>query len=551
MAATLRAHRVQVHLVSASESLLHTRLLRKFAPHGIVIDEELLAQDASALMQAIRRDPFLQHAQLIVSRYERLFRSHSGSTQLDSLLPLLQPLGKAELSLLEKLGPTCEVEFGFDEVPPHLLLKLLVPRSVATQLECARGDEKLTWTVGWNAGAEAELRIGGAARLVGHEQALDWLFAGEETRVVAIQRPETDPLRGSDVLPLVEARVSETRPLCPPPPVLQVEETFQKTASIPPHSSMRPFAISSKPERRSVSPLAARRALLVPMGVAAAALIGLSFLQFAKTTEEDGSPSIDDKVVVHSAVSPRELEAREVETPEPSAAELDEQKGTESVEAEPLAQAKDKPFSVFGVSSQVLEQTCEEVLGEWDVPKGNPAALAVMYFRQAQKHLMGGRNEQAHRLLCQSASLVSGGPGALELGRYYLGRRIYGPAQDALEAVLRNNESNVEGRLLLADLFHQMGQVEEASRTLVQAIGVELTETSKLKAVSRKYLADAKAALRHVDLPLAERYVRRAHALDMENEEAIRLLVQLFEKRGEQQAAEKLQRWFDTQRDQD
>src|SRR5690606_13026336 len=106
IAVALRARRAEVHIASLNSDRPRFRLLRKFAPHALLIDEDVLANDGLQFLQTFREDPFLQHTQLLTLRFDRLFRVRSGTASIESVKDLLEPLGRAETALLSQLGPS-------------------------------------------------------------------------------------------------------------------------------------------------------------------------------------------------------------------------------------------------------------------------------------------------------------------------------------------------------------------------------------------------------------------------------------------------------------
>ena len=559
IAATLRAHRVQVYLCSPSLEHFHARLLRKFAPHAVLVDEALLSGAASELIALIRQDPFLLHVRLLAVCLSRYFRPRTGATQIDALLPLVQPLAKAEQDLLAKLGPTCEVEFGFDEVPPHLLLKLLVPRSVSTQIECKVDNLCVTWTVGWNQAAPAELMQGGKTLQLSPQRAFDWLLAHNESRVVIIQRPERDPLVGEDILSLIDERLAqepdllssrktienESAKLRSSPQIVHLE--LNDSISVPPpshapNSTNRPHAISQRAERRQVS----KRGGAMVVGGALAAAAGLALLlaqsspsvnhqptaQLTEPSRDAVEPTIqatqpESKVSVTDAVAQQGV-AAESEDRDESALRSNQKELTKAVEV---------AGPVFRIEPEQQAPDCDEVLGGWRPNPSQPREAGRIYFRQAQKDLVQGENGQAHFKLCQAAHLMPGGAGSLELARYYLGLRAYALSDKHLQQVLEMGDKSGEAQLLHGDLLNQQGQ-ETVSRDIwLSAMQVEVEDEGKRMAVSRKYVRDARAALRYLDYALAERYLRRSVTLWRGNAEAAAMLSALFKKQGLEEAA--------------
>lgn len=132
---------------------------------------------------------------------------------------------------------------------------------------------------------------------------------------------------------------------------------------------------------------------------------------------------------------------------------------------------------------------------------------------------------------------MPGGGGSLELARYYLGLRAYSLADKYLQSVLELGDKSGEVQLLHGDLLNQQGQDLVSRDIWLAAIQVSADDETKCVAVSRKYVRDARSALRYLDYALAERYLRRSVTLWRDNVEAAALLSELFKKQGFEAAA--------------
>lgn len=534
---TLRAHRVEVHLCSPRLEFFHARLVRKFTPHVVIIDETAIGGVAAEFLQRLRKDPFLQHTQLLVVRLDRMFRARSGATQVEALLPLLQPLARAELSLLEKLGPTCEVEFGLDEVPPHLLLKLLVPRRVSTQIECTRDHERLRWTVGWDRASPAELQTAKGSRSLGPTEAFDWLLSHRNCHVVVIHRPEKEELQGEPLLEWVERRLSENDPDEERPrPRMEMRPRLESLVDLGrdedtavtayPLSSTRPVTVtgSARLDRpTSKSKLGWAIGGLVAAGALTATVLQVSTPPSAMSAQNGALDSSASKGDAHASpapvVGPKDAEGAIAKA------------GHAAGPSEKLG--RDLDYFVPAASGV---PSCEQVLSGWTPAPRQPPESAVVYFRQAQNALMVGDSKEALLKLCQSATLLPGGSGSIELARWFLSRRAYGQAKHHLKAAISKDAEAIEVRMLAGDLASQLGDVERARAAWVSALKLDTSE-SAATAVGRKYFRDAELAAQQMDWGRTERYLRRSLTLDPDSVPAAEMLAEVFEHQGENEIA--------------
>jgi tetratricopeptide (TPR) repeat protein len=540
LAAELRQAGVQVRLSSCQAKYFHGQLLRQFAPHVVIVDEKAILGAAAEFLERLRQDPFLHHTQLMVVRFARLYQTKTGAAQVESLLPMLQPLAQAEISLLEKLGPTCEVEFGMDEVPAHLLVELLATRTVSSQIECTRRSERLRWTLGWDCACPAELEKMDGTSTLSHEQALDWLFSDHEARVVVIQRPETEPLRGEPILNLLESRiaivdsemegnageegVSEQGSRARMESLYDIsmndgdQEVSETTA---PASTARPVALTTD-EQQAEQPSSGGATRV--FAAAALALVVGSLGAFAVTSKLLAASFRSSEPL---ATQVEELQEVDADAPGVRPSVLPQ------LSEPPAALSLADPLYYVPEAEQVT--TCQVVLEDFTPLEDQPPESGLVYFRQAQRFLVDGLSDKAFFKLCQSALLLPGGPGSLALAEHFLHRRSYSEASSQLSLVEKQTGSQRETQLLRADLASQRGNVPVSRGLYLAALDIEPNAHQVLISVSRKYSREADDAAQRQDWPRAEQFARRALTLNPANLFAARRLAQVFEKRGEQE----------------
>src|SRR5690606_28833682 len=210
LAVALRARQAEVHVTSFEGDRVHMRLLRKFAPHALLIDEAVLSLQGKSLVEKLRSDPFLGHTQLFPLRFERMYKARVGAASIEAVRAVLEPVGRAERELLARLGPHVEVEFELDQFPPHRLLRMLATRAAPTTIECTREKEMLRWTVVRGRTGHAQLyRLGvEEPERLSADEALEWLLGHQNCYIVLTQPTEFDDKTGRDVIPMVERKES-------------------------------------------------------------------------------------------------------------------------------------------------------------------------------------------------------------------------------------------------------------------------------------------------------------------------------------------------------
>lgn len=566
---TLRARRIQVHPTSPELADLHLRLTRRFSPHGIVVDETVLRTRGARLIETMRSDPFLQHAQLLVVDLSKLFRAEVGATSLQPLIPLLESLGQAESALFDKLGPTCEVELGFDEIPAHLLLRLLSTRTLWTDLSCCVDSECLEWCVS-NAGCgPAELTRGKAPpQNLSVESAIRWMLENPEARVVVTQRPTKDIFQPRELTPVIDRmirdwcvptelerfsmrpspRASDEAPPSRPSSLAWSDAVPLSVASAASASSASPHQNSAPPVALSESPRTQRggrarwwmaAAVVAGLGLVGLVLGGASKLPQAEQ-EPTGAKSAEvaaSAVVAHSKQRVQPADAASLSAANPSAepsvntiAEPAKEKGPDS---------STEPAASFGRILRVPASACR--LKKCVARESSLSAARLI--QRARKDLMEGRNASAHEQLCSAADKSPEGEGSLALSRFYLDHHCPQLAQEAAGALLASEVGELELRLLRADWESQLGRSVEGAHELASGIGVASDDTATLQAVSRKYFRDALTAFRHSSAALAERDLRRAVMLWPEHGAAASWLAHVLERRGLRQVARTWAQW--------
>jgi Flp pilus assembly protein TadD len=210
LASALRERGILVHPVTPDPVGTRWPLLRRFAPQGLVVDEKSLTRGSAEWVEHFRGDPFLRHVPLIVQRFSRLFRDDTGEVKIDPLFKSIEPLGKEEFVLLEKLRPGRQVDLTLAQVPPLRLLMMLTSEDRNTRLDCQSEGERMVWHLGPGYAGKAKILKPGDKKVIAQltpEEALTWLVSREDCQVAVHEH--TEPLahasESKDAVVLMEA----------------------------------------------------------------------------------------------------------------------------------------------------------------------------------------------------------------------------------------------------------------------------------------------------------------------------------------------------------
>ena len=188
----LREHGLDVMVLSPEYRQVRWQILRRYAPHGLLVDERSLSKGGREIVGTFRRDPFLKYVPLVAIRFDRLYREDEARVNLAPLFPLLQPLGREELTLLDRLTISRQLTVDLSQVLPNRLVELLGEHDQTCVLDCASAGQRLTWPLSVGRAGKAELldRPGSAGISLKAEDAIRWLLAQDEPLVTVSLRPQ-------------------------------------------------------------------------------------------------------------------------------------------------------------------------------------------------------------------------------------------------------------------------------------------------------------------------------------------------------------------------
>lgn len=552
IAGELREHGVDVMLLSPVHAQARWPALRSFAPHGMLVDERSLSKGARTIVGAFRRDFFLKYVPLVTIRFDRLFDEAEGKANVHAVLPMLEPLGKQELALLEELGTEKSIEVDLSQTLPTRLLEIVAEGSSAIVLTCSSKGETLTWPLAPGRAGRAQLsKEGEGSGALNPGAALMWLLEREEPKVEVKREPQAE-LRDAEpidqLLRQVTHRVAAPaeHSLAPPPRKTSAQGSEQGSSAESPGRAKLPSINTETLNaardrvldvgRRSLHTLTEltdevrdqvrqRKADAPPWAVwAAAAGVGFLFVLLIVLLFR-GCGSDDPTEAKAVAEAPAEKVAPPPKGP----------KNTPEPQESPQAETANSSYDRWYVARDAELSDCKALVGT--AVANEPVDQASSYWGLARSALMRGDVKEAHQYMCRGALIDEGGSAALGVAEYYLSRRSLANAELWVKNVLKAQPGNRKAQELLSDIHNQRGDLDEARRVLLSTLKLSGDESDKLALVSRKFVADGQAALRSGDKPRAERTLRRAALLNPQNVQAAEQLAELFLGLGLREAA--------------
>lgn len=195
VAAALRREGMEIFPVTPQVATTRWPMLRRFAPQGLLVDEKSMVRGAAEWVETFRGDFFLRHVPVVLMRFSRLFRDDSGEVDLEPLMPLIEPLGKEEVALLDKLKPGRQVDLRSSQIPPFRLVQLLTEQDRNTRLDCLGGNERIVWPLGPGYAGKAKLLKVGSDKVLAKlsaEDSMTWLLSHDDCSISVHEH--TEPL---------------------------------------------------------------------------------------------------------------------------------------------------------------------------------------------------------------------------------------------------------------------------------------------------------------------------------------------------------------------
>lgn len=531
IAEELRGRGVTTQLVAPDLDATRWHLLRRFAPHGLVMDEEAVGVHAKWL-ETIRLDPFLFHVPLVVAPLSRIFRESTGRADTSSLVPLLLSMGTEESALRDPMRASQSFELRLDQIGAVCLLEVLGERVRPTRLEAAAGEMRLEWPFAQGrAGTAALLRNEGPTETLSSAEALDWLLAHPESRIVVREAPDAQVSAANGVLVeelIHTATTQEVIPASPPPrsvrPSRRPPSAENANGAGGKPSPLAELGVWAQRAKAASAQTGARllgawrnlapKARYAVLGGVTVLVGGLGYLTLGRNTAE--------------AEPETEVPASQPEPAPPPAPKPAPPPGPEAKndDADDLA-------ALFRVGADAKLPACDDR----SLVAGEPAGAANGYLQRARQQLVAGSMDTARELMCKAALLDPAGPASEGLAQLYLAGRSLDNAHHWAQVSLRYNPDRRTTKELLGDIASQRGQVKEARDIWLETMQLTGNETAKLEAVSRNQVREGNQAIRSRDLPRAERLFRRSITLDPKNAAAAVGLAQVYLELGEREAA--------------
>ena len=577
LASELREHGLDVMLLSPEHSQVRWPRLRRFAPHGLLVDERSLSKGGRQIVSAFRRDPFLKYVPLVVVPFQRIYREQEARANLAPVFPLLAPLGRGELGLLEQLAGKGELVVELSQILPSRLVELLADSDVTCVISTSGAGRQLTWPIGAGQAGQAELsaRAGVPGSSATPEEALRFLLEQDEAEVNVAPRPHLRLTAAEPVSSLLDRVTASIEPplqhsVAPtksgegaqrvavpkatllgvaPPAMVGGEAGPGLLPTIP-----APSAPALPPRATSPGPMATHAAqparLLAGLGPRAARLAGA--LQQTGGRLRGALGPLAVYLEQKRRVWPAPLFWSVVSAPallllllilvwalSGSSADV---RAADAAPLAPTAPASDGPspapaaavpqpqLNRFLASADQPVTTCEDLIGA--APSSPGGWDASTYWKTARQALMQGNVDKAHEMMCRAVAKEPASPAAEGLASFYLARRGVGAADRYVRGVLAVDAERRTALELQSDVKNQQGKPDEALAILLRTARLDAGDTARRAVISRKFSAEAELAFKSGDLPLAERLLRRAVILSPQNDQATLRLAELFLRMG-------------------
>jgi|GEM_PF-2476075 len=613
VSAALRRAGMEVLPLTPNIATTRWPMVRRFAPQGLIVDEKSMVRDAGEWVETFRGDLFLRHVPLVLIRLSRLFRDDKAGVDLEPLLQLIEPLGKEEFALLDKLAPGRQVDLKLSQVTPYRLVQMLTEQDRNTRLDCRGENDRIVWPLGPGYAGKAKLlRIGDEKVLakLSPEDAMSWLLSHEECEVSVHEHseplahasesqdsvvllkemteavgapsrhqsvppnPDSAPLSSGPYSNAPRITPSDIRMAAPAPnlnsmnpgsideapaPTLRAEpigyddeEERQAPLSIPgiPDKSLqariKDHALDAKDVavrawdayQEALSPLREKipeKPLTILSAVLPASVVILAgALLFGGGDDEKGPPSDETGKAAETqdGESPAKANAQKKKAGKQEKSPAGSKEEGAPPQEEESVEPEEDLGELWKLERNSSLPTCEKKLGP-AAPKSESASRAIGYWKEARRKLMMGKSDEALEMMCLAGLYDPAGPAAEGLAEYYLGHRSLIEAERWIRLSLKADAKRRKSQELMGDIESQKGNPEEARKIWLDTMRLVGDEESKLAAISRKLMADARLATKGGDLPRAEREVRRAATLSPKSAVAAAQLADVLMLRGE------------------
>src|SRR5690606_8139264 len=188
----------------------------------------------------------------------------------------------------------------------------------------------------------------------------------------------------------------------------------------------------------------------------------------------------------------------------------------------------DEDTLLFKISAPQSLPSCEKVLGKSkeDFAKAKKWRAAQVW-KLARQNLLAGKEEKALKYMCEGAFIDAGGPAAVGLSKYYLGKRSLDEAHAWAERALEAAPGAVSKRTAqqaLGDVLSQMGKMDEARAAWLESFNLKAEQKDRLGPVCRNFVTAATKSRKGGDPATAEQLLRRAAAFTPEDANTAALL---------------------------
>lgn len=171
---------------------------------------------------------------------------------------------------------------------------------------------------------------------------------------------------------------------------------------------------------------------------------------------------------------------------------------------------------------------CDALLEGFEQQMVDPVQEASLAWKDAREAIVKGNLALAERKMCEAVQLHKESAALEGLAMLYLTERAPKRALGYLERAEATRPETMELINLRGDILSQLGDAEGALAAWLKALKLEPDETARRRAAAREFDKQGQGHLRRGAVPQAERWFRRAAALDPTNILALNGLAEAF-----------------------
>jgi tetratricopeptide (TPR) repeat protein/DNA-binding NarL/FixJ family response regulator len=514
----LRAHGVTVVVTDLEPNEVRFQRLRQIDPAILLIGAKQAQGAGYELMRRMRRDTRLRWSSLLVVHWDEVWTEHAPVPAVERILGTLATLGEPERAARDRADSGMPFDTRIEIMGPARLLRALGESNAKIRVSVVnpRISIDLDLSEGLVVGANA-LTIGDGRRLEGPAAlAALLLLSSGRVHVEPVQNPAAANIMATLDVALNQAD-AEPAPIAPSLPIPAAMMGSRRPPADRPDQSLgarikNDFSESGRDLVRGRGPAGMPSVVMAGFVALQAAALAAGVLVFASSqgiisAEPEPRPRLAANATEAPGAPPNvpALQSQAIAATAPPAA--DSQRTAD-------ATRKTVPASTPTLGLEEAP-SCDKLLGKRPPIPGSYPGAAHNELRGARKALVRGDLDEAQRCYCRSVRydkrLVEAHTG---LARLLLIRRDPHSAAEWARKAAALEPQNDDIQAILGDALALSGDPGGARIALLASAGLSAKDEPSAVNFSRRMLQLGHMALRNRDHANAERYFRRAAALD-------------------------------------